>query len=127
MTAAQTALPITQANAAGIYFVARRKQSAIGESIYVSVDPITGAVSAMENKLYPSGNVQTTDGGANPGGQVRLQSGYLQKVCKSSWSVALPVDQSITHREDDLPANHCNGQFRADGKYQPARVHRPIK
>jgi hypothetical protein len=33
--------------------VARRKQSAIGESIYGSVDPITGAVSAMENKLYP--------------------------------------------------------------------------
>jgi len=61
MTAAQTALPITQANATGIYFVARRKQSAIGESIYGSVDPITGAVSAMENKLYPSGNVQTTE------------------------------------------------------------------
>ena len=60
MTAAQTALPITQANATGIYFVGRRKQSAIGESIYGSVDPITGAVSAMENKLYPSGNVQTT-------------------------------------------------------------------
>jgi hypothetical protein len=61
MTVAQTALPITQAIATGIYFVARRKQSAIGESIYGSVDPITGAVSAMENKLYPSGNVQTTE------------------------------------------------------------------
>jgi hypothetical protein len=61
MTAAQTALPITQANATGIYFVARRKQSAISESIYGSVDPITGAVSAMENKLYPSGNLQTTE------------------------------------------------------------------
>ncbi len=61
MTAAQTALPITQANAIGIYFVARRKQSAIGESIYGSVDRITGAVSAMENKLYPSGNLQTTE------------------------------------------------------------------
>ena len=61
LTAAQTALPITEANATGIYFVARRKQSAIGESIYGSVDPMTGAVSAMENKLYPSGNVQTTE------------------------------------------------------------------
>jgi hypothetical protein len=62
MTAAQTALPITEANAIGIYyFVARRKQSAIGESIYGSVDRITGAVSAMENKLYPSGNMQTTE------------------------------------------------------------------
>src|SRR5215471_11142653 len=61
MTAAHTALPITQANATGIYFVARRKQSAIGESIYGSVDRITGAVSAMENKLYPSGNMQTTE------------------------------------------------------------------
>ena len=61
MTAAQTALPITQADAIGIYFVARRKQSAIGESIYGSVDPTTGAVSAMENKLYPSGNLQTTE------------------------------------------------------------------
>ena len=62
MTAAQTALPITEADAIGIfYFVARRKQSAIGESIYGSVDPITGAVSAMENKLYPSGNLQTTE------------------------------------------------------------------
>ena len=61
MTAAQTALPITQANATGIYFVARRKQSAISESIHGSVDPITGAVSAMENRLYPSGNVQTTE------------------------------------------------------------------
>ena len=48
MTAAQTALPITQATATGIYFVARRRQSAIGESIYGSVDGITGAVSAME-------------------------------------------------------------------------------
>jgi len=57
MTAAQTALP----NATGIYFVARRKQSAIGEPIYGSVDPITGAVSAMENKLYPSGNLQITE------------------------------------------------------------------
>jgi hypothetical protein len=36
MIAAQTALPITQANATGIYFVARRKQSAIGESIYAA-------------------------------------------------------------------------------------------
>ena len=53
-TAAQTALPITQAIATGIYFVARRKQSAIAASIYGSVDPMTGAVSAMENKLYPS-------------------------------------------------------------------------
>jgi len=35
-----SALPITQANATGIYFVARRKQSAIGESIYGSVDPL---------------------------------------------------------------------------------------
>ena len=61
MTAAQTALPITAADATGIYFVARRKQSAISESIHGSVDPITGAVSAMENKLYPSGNVQTTE------------------------------------------------------------------
>jgi hypothetical protein len=61
MTAAQTALPITQAIATGIYFVARRKQSAIAEPIYGSVDPMTGAVSAMENKLYPSGNVQTTE------------------------------------------------------------------
>jgi hypothetical protein len=61
MAAAQTALPITEANANGIYFVARRKQSTIGESIYGSVDPITGAVSAMENKLYPSGNLQTTE------------------------------------------------------------------
>ena len=61
MTAAQTASPITQADAIGIYFVAGRKQSAIGESIYGSVDPITGAVSAMENKLYPSGNLQTTE------------------------------------------------------------------
>ena len=61
MTAAQTALPITQATAVGIYFVARRKQSAIGESIYGSVDRITVAVSAMENKLYPSGNLQTTE------------------------------------------------------------------
>jgi hypothetical protein len=60
MTAAQTALPITQADAIGIYFVARRKQSAI-ESIYGSVDPITGAVSVMENKRYPSGNLQTTE------------------------------------------------------------------
>ena len=61
MTAAHTALPITQANATGIYFVARRKQSTISESIYGSVDAITGAVSATENKLYPSGNLQTTD------------------------------------------------------------------
>ena len=62
MIAAQTALPITDADAIGIfYFVARRKQSAIGESIYGSVDLITGAVSAMENKLYPSGDVQTTE------------------------------------------------------------------
>jgi hypothetical protein len=49
MTAAQTALPITGASAIGIfYFVARRKRSAISESIYGSVDPITGVVSAME-------------------------------------------------------------------------------
>jgi len=62
MTATQTALPITQANdAIGIYFVARRKQSAISESIHGSVDPITGAVSAMEDKLYPSGDLQTTE------------------------------------------------------------------
>ena len=62
MTAAQTALPITDADAIGIfYFVARRKQSAIAESIYGSVDLITGTVSAMENKLYPSGDVQTTE------------------------------------------------------------------
>jgi len=62
MTAAQTALPITDADAIGIfYFVAGRKQSAISESIYGSVDRITGAVSAMENKLYPSGDVQTTE------------------------------------------------------------------
>ena len=62
MTAAQTGLPITQADAIGIiYFVARRKQSTISESIYGSVDAITGAVSATENKLYPSGNLQTTD------------------------------------------------------------------
>jgi hypothetical protein len=61
MTAAQTALPITEADPIGIYFVARRKQSAIAESIYGSVDPMAGAVSAMENKLYPSGNVQTTE------------------------------------------------------------------
>jgi hypothetical protein len=63
MTAVQTALPITGASAIGIfYFVARRKQSAISESISGSVDPITAAVSAMENKLYPSGNVQTKNG-----------------------------------------------------------------
>ena len=62
MAAAQTALPITDADAIGIfYFVARRKQSAIAESIYGSVDLITGVVSAMENKLYPSGDVQTTE------------------------------------------------------------------
>ena len=62
MTAAQTALPITDADAIGIfYFVAGRKQSAISESIHGSVDPITGVVSAMENKLYPSGDVQTTE------------------------------------------------------------------
>ena len=24
--------------------------------------------------------------------------------------------QNITRREDGLPANHCNGQFRADGR-----------
>jgi len=35
--------------------------------------------------------------------------------------------ENVTHHEDDLPANHCNGQFRADGKYQPALVHRPVK
>ena len=62
MAAAQTALPITDADAIGIfYFVARRNQSAIAESIYGSVDLITGVVSAMENKLYPSGDVQTTE------------------------------------------------------------------
>ena len=62
MTAAQTALPITDADAIGIfYFVARRNQSAIAESIYGSVDLITGVVSTMENKLYPSGDVQTTE------------------------------------------------------------------
>jgi hypothetical protein len=61
ITAAHTGLPITEARPTGIYFVGRRKQSAIDESIYGSVDPITGAVAAMENKLYPSGNVQTTE------------------------------------------------------------------
>jgi hypothetical protein len=40
MTAAQTALPITEANATGIYFVARRKQSAIGESITAQLTPL---------------------------------------------------------------------------------------
>jgi hypothetical protein len=61
MTAAQTALPITDAIATGIYFVARREQNAIRESIYGSVDRTTGAVSAIENKLYPTGNRQTTE------------------------------------------------------------------
>jgi hypothetical protein len=27
---------------------------------------------------------------------------------------------NIIHCGDDLPANRCNGQFRAGGKYQPA-------
>jgi hypothetical protein len=35
--------------------------------------------------------------------------------------------KNVTHHADDLPANHCNGQFRADGKYPPAPVHRPAK
>jgi hypothetical protein len=35
--------------------------------------------------------------------------------------------EKVIHHEDDLPANHCNGQFRAAGKYQPALVHRPAK
>jgi len=34
--------------------------------------------------------------------------------------------ENVTPHEDDLP-NHCNGQFRAAGKYQPVPVHRPVK
>jgi hypothetical protein len=29
---------------------------------------------------------------------------------------SVEVSDLITHRGDGLPANHCNGQFRADGK-----------
>jgi len=61
MTAAQTALPITQAIVPAFILWPGGNRSAIAESIYGSVDPMTGAVSAMENKLYPSGNVQTTE------------------------------------------------------------------
>src|SRR5262249_7375946 len=37
------------------------------------------------------------------------------------------LNVSVTHRGDGLPANHCNGQFRADGKSQQAPVHRSVK
>jgi hypothetical protein len=59
--AVHTALPITQADPNGVYFEANRKESSIDESIHGSVDRITGAVSAMEIKLYSSGNMQTLD------------------------------------------------------------------
>ena len=59
--AVHTALPITQADPNGVYFEAHRKEKAIDEGIHGSVDRITGAVSAMDIKLYPSGNMQTLD------------------------------------------------------------------
>jgi hypothetical protein len=59
--AVHTALPITQADPNGVYFEAHRKENAIDEGIHGSVDRITGAVSAMDIKLYPSGNMQTLD------------------------------------------------------------------
>jgi hypothetical protein len=58
--AVHTALPITQADPNGVYFEAHRNENAIDEGIFGSVDRITGAVSAMENKLFLSGNLQTT-------------------------------------------------------------------
>jgi hypothetical protein len=35
--------------------------------------------------------------------------------------------ENVINHEDDRQANRCNGQLRADGKYQPVRVHRPVK
>jgi hypothetical protein len=61
LTAVHTALPIKQADSNGIYFGAHRKENAINEGISGSVDRITGAVSAMENRLYPGGNSQMTE------------------------------------------------------------------
>src|SRR5262249_42758432 len=37
------------------------------------------------------------------------------------------LNVSVTHRGDGLPANHCNAQFRGDGKSQRAPVHRSVK
>ncbi len=54
-------LPITQADANGVYFETKRKQGRLEQSIHGSVDRITGAVSAMDITLYPSGSLQTQD------------------------------------------------------------------
>src|SRR5262249_12056537 len=49
---------------------------------------------------------------------------YRSRVLK----YALPrLNVSVTHRGDGLPANHCNAQFRGDGKSQRAPVHRSVK
>jgi hypothetical protein len=38
--------------------------------------------------------------------------------------VIQPFRLFLFRREGDLPANRCNGQFRADGKQKPALAHR---
>src|SRR5262249_40624983 len=35
--------------------------------------------------------------------------------------------ENVINHEGDRRANRCNGQLRADGKYQPVPVHRPVK
>ena len=47
--------------------------------------------------------------------------------CRKTNEVKGSGRENVTPHEGDLPANHCNEQFRAAGKYQPVPVHRPVK
>ena|SRR5262249_48943519 len=58
----------------------------------------------------------------------RQRRGWLQQARKCNTTASTitgqrgtqvprcPLNISVTHRGDGLPANRCNGQFRADGK-----------
>lgn len=61
LTAEHTALPITRADANGVYFEASRKLGVLDQSISGGVDRITGAVSATEWEMHPNGSEQILD------------------------------------------------------------------
>jgi hypothetical protein len=61
------------------------------------------------------------------GGNPAVDTGIDAANCRKTNEAKGSGRENVTPHEDDLPANHCNGQFRAAGKYQPVPVHRPVK